>query len=64
MNMQYSYNNFDYKYMHKGQLPYFFCYTYFCVDGLLTFFKDPKTRLPERGNGHTKTNDLTDTWKR
>ena len=43
MNRQYSYNNFDYKYMHKGQL--LFCYTYFCVDGLLTF---PK---PERVEG-------------
>ena len=48
MNRQYSYNNLDYEYMHRGQLLLF--YTYFCVDGLLTFFKDPKTRKPERVN--------------
>ena len=41
--MQFSYNNFDCKYMHKTQL-LLLLYTYFCVDGLLTVFKDPKTR--------------------
>ena len=46
MNRQFSYNNFDCKYMHKSQL--LLLIYLFCVDGLLTFFKDPKTRKPER----------------
>ena len=44
MNRQYSYNNFDYKYMHKSQLlPLLYIF-------LCGWVIDPKTRKPKRVN--------------
>ena len=46
MNRQYSYNNFDYKYMHKGQLLLLF-YIFLC-GWVIDILQRPKTRKPER----------------
>ena len=54
MNMQFSYNNFDCKYMHKSQL-LLLIYLFLC-GWLIDIFKDPKTRKPERVK-HAKPNE-------